>query len=29
MVFMRSVWACMPDAATAIDFERSITILLF
>ena len=28
IVFMRSVWARMPEAATAMDFEKSITFLL-
>jgi hypothetical protein len=28
MIFMRSVWARMPEAATDIDFEKSIISLL-
>jgi hypothetical protein len=28
MIFMRSVWARMPEAATDIDFEKSIFLLL-
>jgi hypothetical protein len=29
MVFMRSVWARMPEAATDMDFEKSITFSCF